>query len=147
MELIEITEHGEPAKPINNLLSMAKEAMNSTALMYTHVGYSPPWIGYLAVENGRCVGTCVFKASPENNRVEIAYFTFPENEGRGVATRMARSLVYIAVRVSPEITITAQTLPEENASTAVLKKNGFQLIAELEHPEYGKVWEWHLVNS
>ena len=48
-------------------------------------------------------------------------------------------------RVSPEITIAAQTLPEENASTAVLKKNGFQLIAELEHPEDGKVWEWQFV--
>jgi len=39
-----------------------------------------------------------------------------------------------------------QTLPEESASTTVLRKLGFQLVAELEYPEDGKVREWWLRN-
>lgn len=145
IELIEITEQGAPAKPIEGLSGIVQAIMNSTAQMYSEGGYRPPWTGYLAVEGHRCVGTCAFKGPPQNGRVEIAYFTFPENEGRGIATQMARLLIETAVRSSAEITIAAQTLPEENASTAVLRKSGFQFVAELEHPEDGKVWEWQFV--
>lgn len=60
---------------------------------------------------------------------------------------MTQALINIAFDTVPELTIAAQTLPEENASTAVLKKLCFQLVAELEHPEDGKVWEWQLKNS
>ena len=38
--------------------------------------------------------------------------------------------------------ITAQTLPEENASTSVLKKLGFKFLGEIEHQEDGLVWDW-----
>jgi [ribosomal protein S5]-alanine N-acetyltransferase len=47
----------------------------------------------------------------------------------------------------PAVTLAAQTLPEENASTSVLKKLGFCLAGTLEHPEDGQVWEWHLSNA
>ncbi len=145
MRLIEITECGEPVSALANLSATARDVMNATRRLYSRYGYSPPWVGYLALEQGHCVGTCAFKGPPQNNRVEIAYFTFPGNEGRGVATRMACSLVAIAQQASPEITIAAQTLPEENASTTLLRKNGFQFFAEVEHPRDGKVWEWRLV--
>lgn len=147
MELIEITKSGTAAKPINGLTDLVKEVMSSTAELYTSAGYILPWIGYLALEEKQCVGTCAFKSPPENNRVEIAYFTFPEYEGQGVATRMAQTLIRIAFDTGPQLTIAAQTLPEENASTAILKKLGFQLVAELENSEDGKVWEWQLKNS
>jgi len=139
MKLIEIYENGTVAVPINNLTDIIKDIMISTAGLYIRTGYMPPWTGYLALEGEECAGTCAFKAPPENNRVEIAYFTFPD-EGRGVATRMAQALTQIAFNAEPELTVAAQTLPEENASTAVLKKLGFQFIAELQHPEDGKVW-------
>lgn len=147
MELVEITEHGKAARSFENLTDIIKEVMSSTAELYASSGYMPPWIGYMAFEGNNCLGTCAFKSSPENGCVEIAYFTFPEYEGQGVATRMAKKLVKTAFEVEPEITIVAQTLPEENASTSVLTKLGFQFIAELEHPEDGKVWEWRLRNS
>jgi RimJ/RimL family protein N-acetyltransferase len=75
--------------------------------------------------------------------VEIAYFTFPSHEGKGVATRMARELLRIA-RAAPagEIAAIAHTLPQENASTAILRKLGFHLEGELLHPEDGLVWKW-----
>lgn len=64
-----------------------------------------------------------------------------------MATRMVQALLRIAFDAVPGLTIAAQTLPGENASTAVLKKLGFHFVAELEHPEDGKVWEWQLENS
>jgi RimJ/RimL family protein N-acetyltransferase len=115
--------------------------------LYRAVGYEPPWIGYLAIEDGECVGTCGFKSPPQNNRVEIAYFTFPGHESRGVATRMAAELIHLATNTMPAPIVAAQTLPEDNASTSILKKLGFRLICTLEHPEDGSVWEWQLSDA
>lgn len=147
MELIEITKSGTAAEPIDGLTDIVKEVMSSTVELYIASGYVPPWIGYLALEENKCVGTCAFKSPPENNRVEIAYFTFPEYEGQGVATCMAQALIRIAFHTGPQLTIAAQTLPKENASTTILKKLGFQFVAETENSEDGKVWEWQLKNS
>lgn len=142
MELVEITAEGVPARPIEGLPDMAREVMAATAEMYAAGSYEPPWIGYLAVEDGRCVGTCAFKEPPAYNRAELAYFTFPEFEGKGVATRMIALLIALAVRAAPDVVLAAQTLPEESASTAVLRKNGFARVAEIDDPEDGPVWEW-----
>ena len=144
MELIAITENGEPAKPMPFAPQVAAGVVEGTTQLYRAVGYEPPWIGYLAIENGACVGTCAFKSPPQNNRVEIAYFTFPEHESRGIATRMASELIRLAHEKMPAVTVAAQTLPEENASTSVLKKLRFRLVGTVEHPEDGKVWEWQL---
>lgn len=71
------------------------------------------------------------------------YFTFPDHEGRGVATRMARELLRIARAAQAGHTAAiARTLPQENASTSILRKLGFQLEGELLHPEDGLVWKW-----
>jgi [ribosomal protein S5]-alanine N-acetyltransferase len=43
--------------------------------------------------------------------------------------------------------VAAQTLPEESASTSVLKKLGFRLVGQVEHPEDMPVWEWQLGNT
>lgn len=144
LELIAITDNGEATQPLTCLPPAATEMVEATTQLYRAVGYEPPWIGYLAVENGDCVGMCAFKSPPQNNRVEIAYFTFPEYESRGVATRMAAELIRLALQKMPAVIVAAQTLPEENASTSILKKLRFRLIGTLEHPEDGLVWEWQL---
>ena len=147
MDLVVITESGELAKPVPALPPLAAEVVKATTQLYRAVGYEPPWIGYLAIENGTCVGTCGFKSPPQNNRVEIAYFTFPGNESLGVATRMASELIRLALDNMPAVTVAAQTLPEENASTSVLKKLRFRLTGIVEHPEDGLVWEWQLSDT
>jgi [ribosomal protein S5]-alanine N-acetyltransferase len=106
--------------------------------------FQPPWHGYLAFSDDRCIGTCAFKAPPFEDVVEIAYFTFPEHEGNGFATAMAIELIRLAREVSPQIGIVGQSLPEENASTAVMKKVGFQFEKEMEHIEDGLIWQWRL---
>jgi RimJ/RimL family protein N-acetyltransferase len=145
MDLIAITENGELTKPVSSTLSpLAADVIDATMQLYRRVGYEPPWSGYLAVENGICVGTCGFKSPPRNDRTEIAYFTFPGHESRGVATRMASELIRLACDKMPTVIVAAQTLPEESASTSVLKKLQFRLVGTVEHPEDGLVWEWQL---
>ena len=147
MEFIAVTENGELAKLVSSTPQIAAEILGATTQLYRAVGYEPPWIGYLAIEEDTCVGFCGFKSPPQNNRVEIAYFTFPEYESLGVATRMAAELIRLALDKMPAVTVAAQTLPEENASTSVLKKLRFRLVDTLEHPEDGLVWEWQLSDT
>jgi len=147
VELVAITESGELARLLPFTPPFATEIVEATTQMYRTVGYESPWIGYLAIENDTCVGTCGFKSPPQNNRVEIAYFTFPGHESQGVATRMAAELIRLALDKMPAVTVAAQTLPEENASTSVLKKLRFRLVGTIEHPEDGLVWEWQLSDT
>nr|WP_294948771.1 GNAT family protein [uncultured Mucilaginibacter sp.] len=109
---------------------------------YTRVGFNPPWISYYAEENGQLVGCGGFKGKPTNGQVEIAYYTFPDYEHKGVGGRMCRELVALAQQADSSITITARTLPGENHSTQILKKNNFELAGTIMDEEDGEVWEW-----
>lgn len=143
MKLIVIPQDGILADGIavNEHLGLV---IKMTIPFYEKVGFNPPWTSYVALKNSEPVGTCAFKSSPVDGRVEIAYFTFPGFEGQGVATAMARELVQIAQREVDSLIVFAQTLPEENASTTVLKKLGFRMLGPVEHSEDGTVWEWEL---
>jgi len=120
----------------------AKPVLATFAKMYETTPYLPPWIGYLASEDDVLVGTCAFKSAPKEGVVEIAYFSFPGHEGRGVATRMAQQLIDISHAADPSVTVIAQTLPAYGASTRVLQKLGFVCRRSLPHPDDGLVWEW-----
>ena len=144
IRLIQIDRSGFPAEEIGPLPEVAQQSCAQTSDLYQRVGFHPPWIGYLALQDGNIVGTCAFTAPSRDDKVEIAYFTFPNFEGRGVATAMARELIVIARSTVPEILVTAHTLPQRNASNAILEKLGFKFFANIDHPEDGKVWEWHL---
>ena len=106
-----------------------------SAVWYPRVGYIPPWIGYLSIIEGKVVGGGGFKEPPQDGRVEIAYFTAPGFVGRGHATRTARALIAIAQQADPALFIAAQTLPEENASTTILRKLGFRMHGSVHHPD------------
>jgi RimJ/RimL family protein N-acetyltransferase len=147
IRLIPVYEDGSVAEAGLKTPTEAREALAASVSMYRTSGYQPPWIAYLAVAGEECLGTCAFKSPPHNNRVEIAYFTFPANEGRGVATQMARALVEIAHEGQQGILVAAQTLPQESASTAILRKLGFACTGTIQHPEDGPVWEWHMTQA
>jgi ribosomal-protein-alanine N-acetyltransferase len=124
------------------LPEVAMSVITGTVQVYERHGYVEPWVGYLAIEGGRCVGTCGFTSCPAGDLVEIAYFTFPDFEKRGIATRMAQRLISIAQERDPSVKIIAHTLTEENASTHVLRKLGFLFAGGIVHPEDGDIWEW-----
>ena len=147
MELVSILESGEPAEKPCPLPQIARDICRQQAEHYKRIGFSPPWTGYLAFEEQVCVGACGFKTLPANNKVEIAYFTFPEHQGKGIATEMAQHLILIAQSALLGVTPTAQTLPEQSASTSILRKLGFTNLGEVLHPEDGKVWNWELIQN
>ena len=98
--------------------------------------------GVLHVGRGEVIGTCGFKGPPSEGCVEIAYGIVPEHQGKGYATETAGALVKYAFEKSDVTTVRAHTLPEENASTGVLKKCGFERVGEVNDPEDGLVWRW-----
>jgi RimJ/RimL family protein N-acetyltransferase/uncharacterized RmlC-like cupin family protein len=143
IRLIEIGPDGRPAEELT-LPEVAQSVCEASVGVCQKTGFVRPWVGYLAEQDGRVVGTCAFKSPPQEGRVEIAYFTFPEYEGKGVATRMARQLVQIARDADSGVGIVAQTLPHENASTSVLRKLGFRRVGIAHDDEVGEVWEWKM---
>jgi [ribosomal protein S5]-alanine N-acetyltransferase len=114
---------------------------------YSKTGFLPPWTGYLAEVDGVPMGMGAFKGPPARGKVEIAYVTFPEHQGRGMATATCRALVEIALAADPSVEVTARTLPEGNASTRVLARNGFVFSSAVQDPEDGEVWEWRYAPS
>jgi RimJ/RimL family protein N-acetyltransferase len=109
---------------------------------YKRVGFVKPWIGYFAELENDVVGYGGFKGQPRDGKIEIAYSTVKQHEGKGVATEICRQLVSLALETDPSIKITARTLLELNASTQVLKNNGFKSVGIFKDEEDGDVWEW-----
>ena len=101
MHLLPIPRDGRVQPSGVTLPEVAMSAILSTAQMYERRGYVEPWVGYLAIEGRKCVGICGFTSPPVGELAEIAYFTFPEFEKRGVATRMAQRLISIAQECDP----------------------------------------------
>ena len=103
------------------------------------------WGGYFAVDEvtREVVGSCAYKTPPnDEGSVEIAYFTYPEFEGRGYASAMAAKLVKLAAGSEAVRRVIAHTLPEMNASTSVLKKVGMASVGEVIDPDDGRGWRW-----
>ena len=115
--------------------------------MYNAIGFHKPWVGYLVVDSDVIVGATGFNGVPENNEVEISYFTFQEYEGKGYATFACRELIKIAKFQNPGIAIYAKTAPEENASTRILSKNGFVYQKVVQDHEIGDAWLWQLAHE
>jgi [ribosomal protein S5]-alanine N-acetyltransferase len=143
MKLIEIDESGDLPEEVG-LNDFLREVIEATVAHYRRTGFVPPWVGYVGLNDGVPVGVCGYKSQPVDGRVEIAYGTAPGHEGKGVATALAAELVKLARGENASLTVFAQTLPEENASTSILKKLGFQMMRTVDHPEDGLVWEWEL---
>jgi len=144
VQLLPIDQTGEPSASLAFYPDLAQHNCRATVLFYKVIGFQPPWIGYVAASEGRAVGGGAFKGPPHDNRVEIAYYTLPELEGRGFASATARELIRVARETQPGIIVVAQTLPTRNASNALLEKLGFAFKGSLVHPEDGEVWEWQL---
>ncbi|MDQ8699676.1 GNAT family N-acetyltransferase [Hyphomicrobium sp. LHD-15] len=114
---------------------------------YKARGNFAPWLCYMTFDAGINVGTCGFTMPPTGDVVEVAYYTFPEHEGKGFAQQAAQALVRIAQDAKSGLVITAHTLPEEGPSCQVLRKSGFTRTASIDHPEDGPIWVWTFTRS
>jgi RimJ/RimL family protein N-acetyltransferase len=144
VELIPIERDGRPHERLVDDEALLAGVLCDTAALYARNGFVEPWICYLARRHGAIVGTCGFTAAPSDRRVEIAYYTFPRFEGRGVAGAMAAELLAIARRHAPAVRVVAHTLRLRNASHRVLEKLGFRIAAALEDPVDGDILRWQI---
>ena len=142
VELIEILKDGELADGSTHEEDIVNKVCEAYIDLYDRKGFTSPWTGYLAKLDDKIIGSCGFKSKPRNNRVEIAYYTFPGWEGQGLGTEMTGQLLELAHNTAPLVLVTARTLPETNASTTILEKLGFVCEGDVFDPDDGLVWEW-----
>ena len=142
--LVRCDASGVPVEAIGALPQELADNCRGTAELYVKLGYAAPWVGYVAVTDGRPVGGGAFVGAPREGRVELAYYTLQEYQGRGHANATARELVRLAREADPAVTLIAFTLPEPNASTRILEKQGFVQTGLAQDPDAGTVWEWQL---
>ena len=109
---------------------------------YPKIGYVMPGVGYFVVREDQIVGSCSFVGQPQQGRIEIAYYTFQAFEGQGIASFACRELISIACQADPDVTITARTAPEHNASTRILANNQFIFSEIVQDEEIGDAWLW-----
>jgi [ribosomal protein S5]-alanine N-acetyltransferase len=53
-------------------------------------------------------------------------------------------MIDIARRTDLGIALTAKTLPQDNPSTTILRRNGFQVAGETSDDDIGLAWAWVL---
>lgn len=109
---------------------------------YPKIGFNPPWVAYLIVNDTEVMGSCSFTGQPVEGKVEIAYWTFKKFEGQGVASFACQELIKVAQNADSSVIITAKTAPEYNASTKILSKNGFVFKEVVQDEEIGDAWLW-----
>ena len=119
-----------------------QQLLNMYNDFYPKIGYTIPWVGYFVVRQDKIVGSCGFVGQPKNGKVEIAYWTFKEFEGQGIASFACEELVTITYQTDPSLRITAKTAPEQNASTKILENNNFTFTEIVQDEEIGDAWLW-----
>ncbi|MCB0489391.1 MAG: GNAT family N-acetyltransferase [Cyclobacteriaceae bacterium] len=113
--------------------------------LYRKVGFDKPWIAYFVQdENDDIVGGGGYKGKPTDGRVEISYGTFKKFEGLGVGTAICKQLIAMARQTDPTLTLIARTLPDNEPSIRILKRNGFEYRGVVFDEEDGDVLEWAL---
>lgn len=94
-----------------------------------------PWVhGFTIVSRATevIIGSCGYKGPPDSgDTVEIAYGIHPPYQGQGYATEAARALSTFAFHSGQVKVVRAHTKPENNASTRVLTKCGFECVGEV----------------
>jgi [ribosomal protein S5]-alanine N-acetyltransferase len=141
MRLIPVKEHAEE-NPEFITDPRCQDSIYMSIDFYKKVGFNPPWICYYVSKDDELVGCAAFKGQPVGGKVEIAYGTFESWRNQGIASKICSILVDLSLQTDPSVQITARTLPENNFSTRILRKNGFLFSGPVVDPEDGEVWEW-----
>jgi RimJ/RimL family protein N-acetyltransferase len=105
-------------------------------------GHAAQWMIVVA---GEIVGLIGYKAVPAEGRVEIGYGVSASRRHRGYATAAVAEVITLA-RSDPRVnTILADTLVDNHASQAVLRKNDFRRVGPGIDPDDGApIVRWSL---
>ena len=109
---------------------------------------SSPWVCYLTLAGTEWVGGGGFTGPPMAGRVEIGYFSLPDQQRRGHGRRTAAELLRIAHQADPTLTVIAHTQrevgvsPGLSPSARILRSLGFGPPQAAHEAELGPVWRW-----
>jgi ribosomal-protein-alanine N-acetyltransferase len=142
MKLFAIDLFVNPAEKIFSSADCQSVLKAYPAYYHNVIGFHPPWIGYWVFRDEQIVGCCGYTGKPSVGKVEIAYGTFKEFEGQGIASFSCRELTKLAFETDSTLIVTAKTAPESNASVKILKRNGFEFSGIVQDDEIGDAWEW-----
>lgn len=105
------------------------------------------WWTYFPIhkQDNKLIGSGGYKGKPTaDGTVELGYEIAPDYRNRGLATEMTKGLIENAFNDKSVKTIIAHTLGQENLSTKVLQKCGFEKVQEINDPDDGLIWKWEL---
>ena len=105
------------------------------------------WWTYFPIhkQDNKLIGSGGYKGKPTTDgTVELGYEIASGYRNRGLATEMTKGLIENAFRDDRVTSIIAHTLGQENPSTKVLQKCGFEKVEEINDPEDGLIWKWEL---
>jgi len=105
------------------------------------------WWTYFSIhkQDNKLIGSGGYKGKPTSKgTVELGYEIAPDYRCRGLATEMTKGLIENAFKDQRVKSILAHTLGQENPSTRVLQKCGFEKIEEINDPDDGLLWKWEL---
>ena len=107
-------------------------------------GLRPWWMRlFLHTAERRLIGLGGYKGRPDaEGVVEIGYALAPAYRGRGLASEAAVALALAAFEAVGVNRVRAHTLPEENDSTAVLRRMGMSFEQAVHDAEDGDIWRW-----
>lgn len=142
LHLLPIAEHLSENKEFAENPAIDLTNLQISVDYYKKVGFQPPWICYYVEKDNEVIGAAAFKGKPVNNKIEIAYGVFAPFMHQGIGTEICKMLVKLALAEDSNVIITARTLPEENYSAKILRKNNFKLLGKIFDEEDGDVWEW-----
>ncbi|MBX7433748.1 GNAT family N-acetyltransferase [Mycobacterium sp. Y57] len=100
------------------------------------------WWMHFFMSGGILFGSGGFAGPPDQGVVEIGYELAPGFRGRGLGVAAARAMLDKAAAHGTVSMVVANTLPQENPSTGVLRRLGFMLAGEREDPDVGTTWHW-----
>ncbi|MBL7831947.1 MAG: GNAT family N-acetyltransferase [Saprospiraceae bacterium] len=143
MELRVINVNEDKSSIVYNS-SDCQQLISSMDDYYSKIGFNEPWVGYFVFNKNQVVGTGGFTGQPKDGKVEIAYWTFKDFEGQGIASFTCKELIAISKGTDPTLIITAKTAPENNFSTRILQKNGFRFSGIVQDEDIGDAWLWTL---
>ncbi|MFZ4574508.1 MAG: GNAT family N-acetyltransferase [Phycisphaerales bacterium] len=101
----------------------------------------PFWRAWLiAVRSGPVIGTVGAKGPPDNDGcLEVGYSVVASHWRRGIATEAVGGLLGWAASDPRVLKFSAHTLTGDPASSGVLRKLGFELVATIEDPTDGRI--------
>ena len=105
------------------------------------------WWTYFPIHknDNKIIGSGGYKGKPtQDGTVELGYEIAPKYRNQGLATEMTKGFIENALKDNRVKSVIAYTLAQENPSTKVLLKCGFEMVQEINDLEEGLIWKWKL---